>query len=237
MFLWGPVVNALAILGGAAIGAFFSRIPDRMKTTVMQGLAIFVIVLGLSMALSAAKDALYIILSVTIGGVIGSLLKIEERLASLGAYFESVMGDRGGNTGQAFVFATLVFCVGSMGILGALQSGLDGNNSILYLKSVLDGFSAVVFTSTMGLGVGFAALPVVLYEGLIAAFAHFFGVELHVGSTMLDVTAVGGILIIGIGINILEIKRIRVGDLLPGMIVVVLLRLLVHVVRALWPHF
>ena len=203
----------------------------------MQGMAIFVVVLGLSMALAAQQDALYIVFSVAVGGVIGSLLKIEERLDSFAVRVGSLLGDRGGDTGQAFVFATLVFCVGSMAFLGGIQSGLGGSNSILYLKSVLDGFSAIVFTSTMGAGVGLAAVPVLLYEGLIAAFAHFFRADLRSASVMADVTAVGGVLIVGIGINILEIKRIRVGDLLPGMIVVVFIKLLVHTARQLWLHF
>ncbi len=236
MFLWGPLVNAFAILLGTAVGARFTRVPERLKTTVLQGLAIFVIVLGVSMALQAQQDALYVILSVTIGGVIGSLLRIEERLAAFGDHFQRVMGRRAGNAGQAFVFATLVYCVGSMSILGGLQSGLGGSNSILYLKSVLDGFSAIIFTSTLGLGVGLAALPVVLYEGSIAAAAHLFGANLHPGPTMTDVTAVGGILIVGIGINILELKRVRVADLLPGMLIVVVLRLLAHTVASVGPH-
>ncbi|KYP80774.1 DUF554 domain-containing protein [Ferroacidibacillus organovorans] len=224
MFFAGPIVNTAAILIGTFIGAVFHRIPERLKITVMQGMGIFVAVLGVSMALQAPGDTLYVVLSIVVGGVIGSLFDLEGKLEMFGSWLESKLGHSGGKLSQAFVFASLVYGVGSMAILGSIQSGVSGKNTILYLKSALDGFSSVIFTSTMGIGIGLSAFPILLYEGGLAAIAHYFGAHLRNAVIISDVTAVGGILIVGIGLNVLEIAKIRVGNLLPSMFVVALFR-------------
>ena len=225
MFLLGAIVNSIAIMIGASIGFRFHHIPERIKNTVMQGIGLFVIALGLSMALDAPRDTLFIVLSIVIGGAIGSWWRIEERLAQIGVALEGKFGHASGEVYEGFMFASLVFCVGSMAVLGGIQSGVDGQNNILYTKSVLDGFSALIFTSTMGLGVGLAAIPVFLYEGAIATLAYFFRGDFHSVPIIMDMTAVGGLLIAGIGINILGLKKIMVGNLLPSLVVVVMLRL------------
>ncbi|KUO96629.1 hypothetical protein ATW55_00165 [Ferroacidibacillus organovorans] len=220
----GPIVNTIAIMVGSFIGLVFHRIPERLKVTVMQGMGIFVAVLGISMALQAPNDTLYVILSLVVGGVVGSLMDLEGKLETFGSWLETKLGRSGGKLSQAFVFASLVYGVGSMAILGSIQSGVSGKNTILYLKSALDGFSSVIFTSTMGIGIGLSAFPILLYEGGLAAIAHYFGADLRNAVIISDVTAVGGILIVGIGLNVLEIVKIRVGNLLPSMLVVALLR-------------
>lgn len=224
MFLLGTIVNTLAILAGTLIGSRFSSIPSRLKSTVMQGMALFVIVLGLSMALSGIQDTLYIVFSMVIGSALGAWFDIEGKLELLGTKIESKLGSSSGKIAEAFVFASLVYCVGSMAVVGAIQSGVNGQNTILYTKSVLDGFSAIIFTSAMGIGVGFSALPVFLYEGLIATLAYIFGSALHSSILIQDMSAVGGVLILAIGINLLDIKKIQVGNMLPAMVVVVILR-------------
>lgn len=227
MFLLGTIVNTAAILLGTLIGSRFSSIPQRLKSTVMQGMGLFVVALGVSMALSGLADTLLIVSSIVIGSLIGAWMNLEERLESLGRRLESKLGRQAGSVAEAFVFASLVYCVGSMAIVGAIQSGLEGQNTILYTKSVLDGFSAIVFTSTMGVGVGLAAIPVFLYEGGLAALSYVFGSELHNTFIITDMTAVGGILILGIGLNVLEIKRLQVGNMLPAMLVVVIMKWIV----------
>ncbi|PWI56818.1 DUF554 domain-containing protein [Sulfoacidibacillus thermotolerans] len=241
MFLVGPIVNTIAIIMGTIIGVSLKEIPERMRTTVLQGMALFVITLGITMAIAAPSgDIIYIVLSVVLGGVLGAWWDLEGALERFGKFAETTFKGNMGGVSEAFVFASLVFGVGSMAVLGALQSGLDGQNTILYTKSILDGFSAVIFTTVMGPGVGLSAIPILIYEGGLALIAHFMGADLRSASIIADVTAVGGLLIMGIGVNILEIKRIRVANLLPAMGVVALVRwLATHATPLLasWIHF
>ena len=222
MVLTGTIVNALAIIIGALIGSFMSNIPVRIKNTVMQGIGLAVIVQGIAMGLKT-QNFLLVILSVVLGSVIGELIKIEDGLENLGQWIEKKVGNKkSGNIANAFVTATLVYTIGAMAILGALNSGLDNDHSLLYLKSMLDGFSAIIFASTLGFGVMFSAVPVFIYQGAIAIFAKY--IQLLVSPELLDlmileITATGGLLIIAIAINILEIKKISVGNMLPAIII------------------
>ena len=231
MFLLGTLVNAAAIILGSLLGWRLNRIPDRMKSTVMHGMGLFTIALGISMALPGISDALYIVLSLVIGGVLGAWWDIESRLDQLGRFLERRLGGTKQGISQGFVFATLIFCVGSMAIVGSIQSGMNGQNNILFTKSIMDGFSSVIFTSTLGIGVIFAAIPIVLYEGMIATLAYLFGNYLNSPLLIADMTSVGGILILGIGMNIMELKRVQVANLLPSLAIVVALHWAVlHVV-------
>lgn len=226
MVLWGTIINALAIICGALLGSVFSRISDGIRTTVMQGIGIAVGLLGLTMALKT-ENFLVLIFSIVLGGVIGELMRIDHWLNELGQWLERKIGGKAkGNIANGFVTATLVYCVGAMAILGAMDSGLRQNHDILYTKSLLDGFSAIIFTSTLGIGVMFSAIPVFLYQGVIAVASTF--ISLLLSKEMLDaiiseITAVGGILIIGIGINILEVKKVNVANLLPAIIIAALM--------------
>lgn len=226
MVLWGTIINAVAIVCGALLGSVFSRISDGIRTTVMQGIGIAVGVLGLTMALKT-ENFLVLIFSIVIGGVLGELMRIDHWLNELGQWLERKIGGKAkGNIANGFVTATLVYCVGAMAILGAMDSGLRQNHDILYTKSMLDGFSAIIFTSTLGIGVMFSAIPVLLYQGLIAIASTF--ISLLLSKEMLDaiiseITAVGGILIMGIGMNILEVKKVNVANLLPAILIAALL--------------
>jgi uncharacterized protein len=228
MVLWGTIINAVAIICGALLGSVFTRISDGIRTTVMQGIGIAVGILGLTMALKT-ENFLVLIFSLVIGGVIGELIRIDYWLNQIGQWLENKVGGKGkgkGSIATGFVSATLVYCVGAMAILGAMDSGLRQNHDILYTKSMLDGFSAIIFTSTLGIGVMFSAIPVFLYQGLIALASTF--ISLLVSQEMLnaiiaEITAVGGILIVGIGINILEVKKINVANLLPAIVIAALM--------------
>lgn len=215
----GTVVNAATIIIGALLGNLMrSGFPDRYKAVIMQGISLAVILIGLSMALKS-ENILVLILSIVSGGIIGELLKIEERLGCLGDRLESRFGGSGesGNFTRGFVTASLVFCIGAMSIMGALESGLTGNHTTLFIKSVIDGMTATVFASTMGIGVAFSGLPVFLYQGAITLAAVY--VKPFLSEAMItEMTAVGGLLIFGIGLNLLTEKlRIRVGNLLPAI--------------------
>ncbi|MFC0471568.1 DUF554 domain-containing protein [Halalkalibacter kiskunsagensis] len=223
MVLTGTLVNGLAIIIASLIGLLVRNISEQMKTTTMQAIALAVVILGIGMALKS-EQFLIVIGSLVIGGIIGEKVDLEARLARLGAWIETKVGAKeDGAIAKAFVTATLIYVVGAMAILGALDSGLRGDHSVLYTKSLLDGFSAIIFTSTLGLGVIFSAIPVILYQGGIALLAtqiNQFVPELLMNTFIVEMTATGGIMIIAIGLNILGILQVRVANLLPSIVVV-----------------
>lgn len=230
MSLLGTVVNAVAILIGVAIGGLMSRIPDRMKVTILQGLGLAVFVIGLSMVVGVATaegyDFFIVIASLVFGGIIGELLDIEGKLNRLGKWIEGKMSRFGqGKIAEAFVFSSLVYCVGAMAIVGSLESGLEGSHKILYTKAMLDGFSAIFFTSAMGIGVGLSAIPVFLYQGAIALTAVWLAGYLS-DPVITVMSATGGILIMGISLNVMEIKKVNVGNLLPAIFVAAIIKVI-----------
>jgi len=231
MFLVGTIVDVLAILFGTAIGYFLPRIPDRMRETVTVGVALYVMTIGLSMALSDMNDIVLIIFSVVMGAVTGELLKIEERFERLAHRLEERFRRLyRGPIAQGFISATLLFCVGSMSIVGAVQDGLQGDHKTLFAKSVLDGFSAVVLTSTLGPGVGLAAIPVLLYQGLIALISHAFGSFLDTPLIIEPITAVGGLLIVAIGIQVAGLRKVSVPNLLPAIVIAPIVKVVIHAI-------
>ncbi|MBH8591155.1 DUF554 domain-containing protein [Paenactinomyces guangxiensis] len=217
--LLGTIVNAIAICIGAFIGRWLRRMEEKMNQTVMQGIALVIVIIGMTMALET-DQILLVLLSIVLGGVIGSLLKIEERLE----YWSKMLEQKFGGESQfanSFVAGMLVFCVGPMAILGGLDSGLRNHHDILFTKSILDGFIAAIFSSTLGIGVIFSAIPVFLYQGLIALSASWitqFFSQAALDQMIQQITAVGGILIIAIGCNLLRITSIPVANLLPALL-------------------
>ena len=227
----GTIVNALAIIAGSLFGIIFSRgIPGTYKEIILCGVGLSVILIGMKSAL-VSDDLMVVIFSVIIGAGIGEFLKIEARLETLGTYFEQKIAAKSGDTGsfaRGFVTASLVFCVGSMAIVGSLESGLTGNHQTLFAKSILDGVTSIIFASTMGIGVMFSSVAVFLYQGAITVTAVFMKSFL-VPETIAQMTSVGGLLILAIGLNMLGITKIRIGNLIPG----IFLPLLYFAVRGL----
>ena len=215
----GTIVNALAIIGGSLLGIIFSKgIPDSYKQNIMSGVGLSVMLIGIKSALSS-DSLMVVIFSVILGAMIGEFLKIEQRLEDLGTFFERKISRKTSDSGsfaRGFVTASLVFCVGSMAIVGALESGLTSNHQTLFAKSILDGVTSIIFASSMGIGVMFSSIPVFLYQGLITITAVFMKSFL-VPETISQMTSVGGLLILAIGMNLLGITKIRIGNLLPGM--------------------
>ncbi|WP_241154329.1 DUF554 domain-containing protein [Staphylospora marina] len=217
--LLGTVVNALLILAGTMIGRMFRNLPEHVHRTIMHGIGLVVVLIGLSMALKTEK-MLSVLISMAVGGALGSALALEDRLNRFSENMEKRWGGSGGlSTG--FVAGTLVFCVGPMAILGSLDSGLRNDHSILLTKSLLDGFASIVFASTMGWGVLFSAVPVFLYQGLMTVGASW--ITAWIPGDVLEmiiqqVTSTGGLLIMAIGTNLLGITRIRVADFLPALV-------------------
>ncbi|GEN44659.1 membrane protein [Alkalibacillus haloalkaliphilus] len=222
--LLGPIVNGIGILIGTLFGLFFNRIPERFKETVMSGIGLTVILIGLSMGF-ASDRIIVILLSLLTGAVIGELFDLDEKLNRLGAFIEvKFKGKREeSNIAEGFVTASLIFVIGAMAVVGALDSGLRGDHEILFTKALIDGFVALVLTTTLGIGVIFSAIPVVLYQGSIALFAtqiDRFVPEYLLELFIEDMTATGGLLIVAIGLNLLKITQIRVANLLPSLITV-----------------
>jgi uncharacterized membrane protein YqgA involved in biofilm formation len=214
----GTIVNTMAIIVGGLIGLVFGHaLPEKMKRTVIQGIGLSVLLIGGSMALQT-KNPLVVISSLVIGGILGEWIDIELRLQNFGQWLESKIVKNKEESGftKAFITASLIYCVGAMAIMGSLESGLKGNNSILFAKAMLDGISAIVFASSMGLGVIAAALPVFLYQGAITLAAGLLQGLLST-QVIAEMGASGGLLIVGIGLTILEIKEIKVGNLLLGI--------------------
>lgn len=212
----GTIVNVAAIVLGALAGLLFRKgLPERVRHTIMQGLGLAVLLIGLQMSMQT-RQVLVVVVSLVLGGLTGELLKIEERLDRLGKWVDVKVGGATGEAGRAFITTSLIYCVGAMAIMGSIEDGLNGNHQILFTKAALDGVSAALFASTMGPGVILSAVPVFLYQGAIAMLASsakgFLG-----AAAVLEMSATGGLLIIGIGLNILNIKEIKVGNLLPAI--------------------
>jgi uncharacterized protein len=222
MFLLGTLVNGLLIVIGTLLGKLLNRIPEGMKMTVMYAIGLSVMVLGLQMGLKS-ENYLIVIISLVVGAVAGELLRLEDKLNDLGGWLERRVGSNGkGSISEGFVTATLIFVIGAMAIIGALDSGIRGDHDVLYTKSLIDGFTALILTTTLGIGVIFSAIPVVLYEGLIALFAtqidRFVPKEL-MDQFIVEMTATGGVMIFAIGLNLTGILKIKVANLLPGIVV------------------
>jgi len=229
----GTLVNTGAVIAGGIAGTLLRKgIPEKYKQTVMQGIGLSVLIIGISGTIKEMltivdgnkldrQFVMLMIFSLVIGGLVGEFLKIEERLENIGNWFQSKIPSRNGSFSTGFVTASLVYCVGAMAIVGALEDGLSGNPSTLFAKSILDGITAVIFAATMGIGVAFSAIPVLVYQGGITLLAGFIKPWLN-DMVISQMSLVGGILIFAIGINLLEIKKINVGNLLPAIFIPVI---------------
>ncbi|MEC1154628.1 DUF554 domain-containing protein [Cytobacillus horneckiae] len=231
MFLIGTLVNGVCIIVGTLIGKVLNRIPENMKTTVMHSIGLAVMVLGLQMGLKS-DNFLIVILSLVFGAVLGEFFRLEDKLNAVGIWLESKIGSNGqGSISQGFVTATLIFVIGAMGVIGALDSGIRGDHSVLYTKSIIDGFTALILTTTLGIGVIFSAVPVILYQGLIALFATQIDrivPQALMDSFITEMTATGGVMIFAIGINLMGLAKIRVANLLPGIIMTAIIVTLLY---------
>ncbi len=214
----GTIVNTLTIVVGSLLGVLLRKgLPERLRNVVMQGLGLCVILIGLRGAIKTENEMI-VILSVVLGGVLGALIGIEKRLDAFGARIQARFQKMGGGSdiGKGFVTATLIFCVGSMAIVGSMDAGLRGNYATLLAKSVLDGVTSLILASTLGIGVILSAVAVFVYQGAITLLSRLIA-PLFTDRVILEMSAVGGLLIMGIGINMLREKHLPVGDLLPAI--------------------
>jgi len=224
--LWGTVVNAAAVILGCLAGLILPKMSVKMRDIIMQGLGLAILFLGVSMGLKTG-NFIFVIISLAAGGVLGEMLKLDALLDSAGKRLEVAVkraSPREESTvAEGFVTATLLFCVGAMAVLGAIDSGLRGDHTILYTKSLLDGISAMLLTAALGFGVIFSAAALFIYQGAIALCAKMITSFLNAAeleAIVTEVSAVGGILIAGIGMSVLQIRKINVVNLLPSIFVV-----------------
>lgn len=214
----GTLVNALAIIAGSLVGIAFKKgIPEAYKNTVLQAISLAVVLIGIQAALKSS-DILMIIISLAIGSLLGEIIGIERRLENLGDWLESRFSSKDSSISTGFVTASLVFCVGSMAIVGSMESGLAGNEQTLYAKSILDGIASIVFASTLGIGVMLSSIAVLLYQGSITLLAVL--IKPYLVPVVIDqMTSVGGLLIASIGVNFLSSVKLKVGNMLPAIFI------------------
>lgn len=218
----GTLINVAAVIAGCTIGFLIHRrLPQKIITIVFHGIGLFTLFLGFSMA---AKTANYLVLifSIVLGSISGELLKIDRGLDRLSIYLKHKIGSANDKFAEGLVTAFLLFCLGSMTILGAFEEGLGGKPNLLLAKSMLDGFSSIALTAGLGIGVIFSVIPLLIYQGGLTLFASLLG-DIFNDVIINEMTAAGGLMLIGLGINILEIKSIKVVNMLPGLLVAVIL--------------
>ena len=237
----GTLVNIGTIIAGGALGLVLKRVlAKRITDTVLQGISLAVLVIGISGTLSAAftivdgiiisEHVLIMIISLALGALIGELLRIEDRLDPFGSFCEKKLTkpDDESTFAQGFITATLVFCVGSMAIIGSLEDGINRNSDILVAKAIIDGITAMIFASTMGIGVLFSALTVGLYQGILTILAAFLSPFFN-DIVVMQMSLVGSILIMSIGLNMLKISKIKTGNLLPAVFIPAIYHLILFI--------
>jgi len=225
----GTLINVATVLLGGSTGTIVGhRLPAEMQETMMHGLGLVTFLVGLDMALKT-NNILIVMGSVLLGGILGEWWQIERRLNDFGRWLESRidpvqddMADTPPSVGQAFVTASLVFCVGPMAILGAIQDGMTGDFRLLAIKSLLDGIAAMAFSATMGWGVMLAAITILLYQGGLSLLAGLAGAGFAASLTpnrpeIVEMTATGGVLIMGIALLLLDLKKMRIANFLPAV--------------------
>lgn len=215
--MWGTIINIGAIFVGGLLGLCLKKgIPERFSDLITSGLALGIGVLGVSMGIKT-ENILIPFVSIALGALIGEGLRIEDRITILGRKLEAAVAKKStGTFVQGFVTATLLYCTGSMAIMGSIADGLTGDVSILATKALLDGVFAVILTSTMGPGVIFSVIPVLIYQGIITLGAGVIGPFLS-DSMVAEMSSVGGILLVGIALGLLNIKDIKLGNLVPAI--------------------
>lgn len=229
--MFGTIVNSLAIILGCVIGLLVKgRVSQKISDTVMNGLALCVVYIGISGALKG-ENTLLTIICIALGALIGELIDIDKWLNNLGEKIELKVNKRkykekeNISISQGFVSASLIFCIGAMSIVGSLQSGLTGNHETLLAKSVIDGITSIIFTATLGIGVMFSSISVFIYQGIITLGASFLSNVLS-DQVINSMTGVGSLLIIGLGLNIIKATNIKIANLLPAVFLPIIAGLL-----------
>jgi len=226
----GTLINAMAILIGGGLGLLFrKRFPERISQTALQVMGLFTILVGVKMALQG-EELILALISLALGSMLGEWINIEDRLEKLAFSFEERLHLTEVSPAKGFIHASLLFCVGSIAIVGSITEGLQGDPSILITKAMLDGIISIPFAAGMGIGVLGSALPILIYQGSLTVLASqlqaFFTPPM-----IQELTSVGGVIVMGIGVNILGLKKVRAGNFIPALFMIVFIlyfKALVH---------
>jgi len=223
----GTFVNIAAVIAGSLVGLLLkTRLPEKITGIVFQGIGLVTIFFGVAMSFRS-QNWVILILSVVSGAIIGQLLNLDERLNKVGGWLKNKLKINNIRFSEGLITAFLLFCMGSLTVLGALEEGMNQNPELLLAKSVMDGFSSIALAAAMGIGVMFSVIPMLIYQGGITLFAgsleNFLSEPL-----IMEITAAGGIILLGMGINILEIKQIKVLNLLPALMMAVVFYYIVN---------
>jgi uncharacterized membrane protein YqgA involved in biofilm formation len=217
MKLLGTLINVGAVVVGSLVGVFFhARLPKRLTTIAFQGIGLFTLFIGFTMA-AKTKHLLILIFAIVLGAITGELAGLETHLNRFGDWIKARTKSKSARFTEGMVTAFLLFCMGSMTVLGAIEEGLGGRPNLLAAKSVLDGFASLALAASLGIGVLFSVIPLLIYQGgltLLAGSLHAVMSDIVVN----EVSAAGGLILIGLGITILEIKRLKVLNMLPALV-------------------
>ncbi|MGA1846104.1 DUF554 domain-containing protein [Deferribacter abyssi] len=226
----GTVVNVMAVGVGSILGVTIGkRIRSEIKDSVMKALGLAVVVLGIKMSFEK-HDFLLALIAMVIGTVVGELINIELFLENIGGYFQQKFRSESGSFVLAFVTASVLFCVGSMTIIGAINDGLNNDPSVLYIKSLLDGVSSIILASTLGIGVLFSVVVILVYQGFLSLLAFKFTFLLNDPIYVNGISVVGGIIILGIGLNMLGLTKIKTGNMLPSLFIIPVIDFLAKII-------
>jgi uncharacterized membrane protein YqgA involved in biofilm formation len=218
----GTIINAIAIIVGGALGLLFRKgFPERISQTTLQVLGLFTLVIGLGMAIQG-QELIMVLISLALGAGLGEWLDIEGRLDRFGSWLERRLHVTEKSPAKGFIYASLLFCVGSMAIVGSITDGLKGDPSILVTKAVMDGIISIPFAASMGFGVLGSAVPILIYQGSLTLLASKVQ-SVFTPIMVRELTSVGGVIVIGIGVNILGLQKIRVGNFIPALVFIVLI--------------
>jgi len=217
----GALINAAAVVVGSSIGLLLKgRIPGNFADNIIRVIGLCSCVIGVGIAING--DPILLVVSLVLGVFFGELFRIEDRLNHLGLWMQKKLSrqEEKSSFAEGFVTATLLFCVGAMAVVGSIESGLGNDRNIIFTKSILDGITSMVLASTLGLGVLFAAVPILIYQGCIESFAGALQ-NVLTESLVAQISAVGGVMILGIGFNLVMNTKIKIANLLPGFLVAV----------------
>lgn len=228
----GVIINVIAIVIGTMIGLFLKRgMSEKMSSHIMQGLALITFIIGLKGAL-VDQDMILLIVSISLGGYLGEMMQLEENIRKFAEWVQDKLSKEGAQNqlAEGFVSAVLIFCVGAMAVMGSLEAGLRNNHGILITKALIDGFASIILTTTKGAGVMLSALAILLYEGGMMVLAQFVAPYLS-ESIVYTMSAVGSLLLVALGLNLLELTKIKVMNFLPAMFLPIVLIPLLSLIR------
>ncbi len=221
IFPIGACINGIAVMAGALLGlAFGARMPEKMRELIFQGIALCIFVLGMKLAL-VGERSIITIGSIVCGSILGEILRIEDRLICLGDTLKKLVGSANPRFTEGLVTGSLLFCIGAMGILGSIEEGLQGSRDILHTKSIIDFFAAIILSAGLGFGVFFSGISVFVYQGIITLGASFL-VSTLTPPVLTEITTTGGVLMLAIATNTLKLTQIRIGNMLPSLIMAAL---------------